>query len=95
MDTVAALGVAVDLLGVFGAPHPPVVHAVPVAVLEHGHVGRVLSFPGPFEIDSHLGRARPVQGQAQIVHARDQPVVDEELQTRPDIPDVVVRPGRQ
>ena len=89
---VGALRVAGRLVRVVVAP---VVHAVQVAVLEHGEVGGGRIFPGLFEPQDDLGLSWTVQHQRGAGCDVHEPVVDEELAFGADLDRDRRRSGRR
>ena len=88
----AALRVAGRLVRVVVAP---VVHAVQVAVLEHGEIGGGRIFPGFFEPQDDLGLSWTVQHQRGAGCDVHEPVVDEELAFGADLDRDRRRSGRR
>ena len=89
VDFVAALGITGHLFRLLLCPYAAIVHAEEISVREDGDVGRVLAFRTLVEVHYHFGRPGAVKGQAEMIHAADEPVVHEELETRAYFPDFV------
>ncbi len=91
VDSVAALGITGHLFRLLLCPYAAIVHTKDISVREHGDVSRVLTFPTLVEIHYHFSRLGSVKGQADMIHATDQPVVHEELEAGPYFPDFLLR----